>query len=102
MAFIANWLYYRNNRSVIACFLFHLSSDLTIGSIQAEEYTKCIATGLLVAITVVIVFWIGRCSLKKRFLFRQQGDAQQEGAGGPLLLQKGDRGAEIFRTPLPH
>jgi membrane protease YdiL (CAAX protease family) len=65
MAFMVNWLYYRNNRSVIACFLFHLSSDLAIGSIQAEEYTKCITTVVLVAIAVVIVFFDRKMFLEK-------------------------------------
>jgi membrane protease YdiL (CAAX protease family) len=65
MAFMVNWLYYRNNRSVIACFLFHLSSDLAIGSIRAEEYTKCIATVVLVAIAVVIVFFDRKMFLEK-------------------------------------
>jgi membrane protease YdiL (CAAX protease family) len=65
MAFMVNWLYERNNRSVIACFLFHLSSDLAIGSIQAEEYTKCITTVVLVAIAVVIVFFDRKMFLEK-------------------------------------
>lgn len=55
MAFIVSFLYYRSNRSVIACILFHLSSDLAIGSIGAGEYTKCIATLLLVAVAIAIV-----------------------------------------------
>jgi len=67
MAFIVTWLYYRNNRSIIACFLFHLSSDLAIGSIQAKEYTKCIATVLLVVVAVVIV-------LRERKLFFEEKD----------------------------
>ena len=55
MAFIINWLYYRNNRSVIACFLFHLSADITMGMFHAEQFTKCIATVVMILIAVLIV-----------------------------------------------
>jgi membrane protease YdiL (CAAX protease family) len=57
MAFILNWLYYRNNRSVIACFLFHLSANIAMSFIMADQFTKCIVTVLLLlcaAVTVLI------------------------------------------------
>jgi uncharacterized protein len=47
MAFILNWLFYRNNRSVMACFLFHLSANISMSFIMAEQSTKCIVTVLL-------------------------------------------------------
>ena len=57
MAFILNWLFYRNNRSVMACFLFHLSANVSMSFIPAEQFTKCIVTVLLLlcaAATVLI------------------------------------------------
>jgi len=61
-AFIVSWLYYRNNRSIIACILFHLSANVSMSFIPAEPFTKCIVSVLLVAIVAVIVlgdrkFW---------------------------------------------
>jgi membrane protease YdiL (CAAX protease family) len=47
MAFILNWLYERNNRSVIACFLFHLSANVSMSFIPAEQFSRCIVTVLL-------------------------------------------------------
>jgi len=54
-AIIINWLYYRNNRSIIACFLFHLSVDLACEMFQVEQFTKCISTGILILIAAWIV-----------------------------------------------
>ncbi|HEX3001041.1 MAG TPA: CPBP family intramembrane glutamic endopeptidase [Methanoregula sp.] len=61
-AFIVSWLYYRNNRSIIACILFHLSANISMSFIPAEPETKCIVTVLLIVIIVIIVladrkFW---------------------------------------------
>lgn len=55
MAFIINWLYYRNNRSIIACFLFHLSADIFMSVFPLEQFTKCIVTVLLLGIAAAIV-----------------------------------------------
>ena len=55
LAFIINWLFYRNNRSVIACFLFHLSANIAMSFIPAEQFTRCIVTGLLLVAAAVIV-----------------------------------------------
>lgn len=55
LAFLITWLYYRNNRSVIACLLFHLPADLALAIIPAEQFTKCIVTGVLILIAAVIV-----------------------------------------------
>lgn len=54
-AIIINWLYYRNNRSIIACFLFHLSVDLVSEMFQVEQFTKCIGTVILILIAAWIV-----------------------------------------------
>jgi len=55
MAFIVNGLFYRNNRSIVACFLFHLSANVAMSYIPAEQFTKCIVTVLLLAVAAVIV-----------------------------------------------
>ena len=55
MAFIVNWIFYRNNRSIVACFLFHLSADLSMSFIPAEQFTKCIITVLMFIVAAVIV-----------------------------------------------
>jgi len=55
MAFIINWLYERNNRSIIACFLFHLSANVAMSFIPAEQFTKIIVSVLLLLIAAVIV-----------------------------------------------
>ena len=57
MAFLLNWVFYRNNRSVLACFLFHLSANVSLSFIPAEQVTRCIVTVLLLlcaAATVLI------------------------------------------------
>ncbi len=57
MAFIINWLYFRNNRSIIACFLFHLSANVAMSFIAADAFTRCIVTVLLILVaagTVVV------------------------------------------------
>jgi uncharacterized protein len=55
LAFIVNWLFYRNNRSVIACFLFHLSANIAMSYIPAGQFTKCVATGLLLLVAAATV-----------------------------------------------
>ncbi len=55
LAFIINWLFYRNNRSVIACFLFHLSANIAMSFIMAEQFTKCIITVLLLVVAAAII-----------------------------------------------
>jgi len=55
MAFLVNWIFYRNNRSIVACFLFHLSADVSMSFIPAEQITKCMVTVLMFLVAVVIV-----------------------------------------------
>ena len=55
MAFILNWVFYRNNRSVAACFVFHLAANVSMSFIPAEEFTQCIVTVLLLLVAAVTV-----------------------------------------------
>jgi len=55
IAFIINWLYERNSRSIIACFLFHLSANVAMSCIPADPFTKCIVTLLLFIVAAIII-----------------------------------------------
>lgn len=69
MAFLINWLYYRNNRSITACFLFHLSANVSMSFIPAEQFTKCIVTVLLfLAVAVIVV-------ADRKLFFGEEGGA---------------------------
>ncbi len=56
-AVIANWLYYKHNRSIAAAVLFHFMLDAVAESFNAEQFAKCIVTGvfLIAAALIVIV-----------------------------------------------
>ena len=55
LAFILNWLFYQNNRSIVACALFHICADITAEIFAVTQFTKCIDTAFLLVIAVVIV-----------------------------------------------
>ena len=55
MAFLLNWIFSRNNRSVLACFLFHLSANVAMSFIPAEQVTKCLVTLLLFLVAAATV-----------------------------------------------
>jgi membrane protease YdiL (CAAX protease family) len=52
---VMNWVYYRNNRSIIAAILFHFMLNLFSVLFQTEQFTKCIITIVLLVISVVVV-----------------------------------------------
>ncbi len=54
-AILTNWLYYKNNRSILAAILFHGTLVATSEALQTEQFTKCIVTGVLLAISIVII-----------------------------------------------
>ena len=55
VAFIANWFYYRNDRSIIASILLHSILNAASILINAGQIAKCIATLLYSAIAVALV-----------------------------------------------
>jgi len=61
-AVLMNWLYYRNNRSIAICILFHLTLDAASEGFQAEQFTKCIVTGVLLIVALIVI-------LKEKELF---------------------------------
>jgi uncharacterized protein len=54
-AILTNWLYYRNDRSIVAAILFHMTLVATSETLQTEQFTKCIVTGVLMIISIVVV-----------------------------------------------
>jgi membrane protease YdiL (CAAX protease family) len=54
-AILMNWMYYKNNRSIIAAVLFHFMFNLFSELFQTEQFTKCIVTIILLVISVVVI-----------------------------------------------
>jgi membrane protease YdiL (CAAX protease family) len=55
LAFIINWLFYKNNRSIIACALFHIIVDISAEIFAVEQFTKCIDTAVLILVAALLV-----------------------------------------------
>lgn len=65
LAFLANWIFYRNNRSIPGNILFHIMANLCVSIFQIAEFTKCIVTVILLLFSVVVFFrfkpwWLDR------------------------------------------
>lgn len=56
-AFIMNWIYFKTDRSIPVMVLFHASLNLSAMLLQTTQFTKCIATGILAIISLVIVLF---------------------------------------------
>lgn len=54
-AFIANWFYYKNNRSIVSAVLVHAMLNAPSVLLNAGQLAKCIATLLYAAIAVALV-----------------------------------------------
>lgn len=54
-AILINWVYYKNNRSIIAAFLLHLMFNLFSVLFQTEQFTKCIITIFLLVVSVIVI-----------------------------------------------
>ena len=67
-AFIMNWLYYKNNRSIFAIIIFHIMLNLFSVLLQTEQFTKCI-------ITIILAIISGYILLKdKKFFFMKENE----------------------------
>jgi membrane protease YdiL (CAAX protease family) len=64
-ALLINWIYYRNNRSIIAAFLMHLMFNIFSVLFQTEQFTKCIVTILLLVVSVAII------AIDKKHFFKE-------------------------------
>ena len=65
VAFIANWFYYRNDRSIIASILLHSMLNAASILINAGQIAKCIATLLYSAIAVALIIGDRLVGLRK-------------------------------------
>ncbi|MGD1029046.1 CPBP family intramembrane glutamic endopeptidase [Candidatus Binatus soli] len=54
-AILMNWVYYKNNRSIVAAILLHMALDATAEAFQTEQFTKCIWTGVLLFISILVI-----------------------------------------------
>ena len=54
-AILINWLYYKNNRSIVAAILFHMTLVATSEAFQTQQFTKCIVTGVLLVISILVI-----------------------------------------------
>ena len=54
-AFLMNWLYYKNNRSISAIIVFHVMLNLFSVLLQTEQFTKCIITIILAIVSTYIL-----------------------------------------------
>jgi hypothetical protein len=55
VAFIGNWLWYRNKGSVLTVALFHASCNFQ-GLFHLGQFTECIETIVLIIVAVIIVY----------------------------------------------
>ncbi len=56
LAFLGNWIFYRDNRSIPGNILFHIMANLSMSIFQIEEFTKVIVTVILLIFSVVVFF----------------------------------------------
>ena len=56
LAVVANWLYYKHNRLILAAVMFHFIYDAVAESLNIEQFTKCIITVVYLVFALVIVF----------------------------------------------
>lgn len=55
LAFLTNWIFYTNGRSIPALVLFHSIANISSVIFKTEQFTKCIITALLCIIAVIVV-----------------------------------------------
>lgn len=55
ISFIINWVYYRNNRSIIAAIILHFYLDLIEVILKNELFTSCLFTFLLFIVSIYIL-----------------------------------------------
>jgi membrane protease YdiL (CAAX protease family) len=65
LAFLANWIFYRNSRSIPGNILFHIMPNLCLSIFQIAEFTKCIVTVILLLFSAIVFFrfkswWLDR------------------------------------------
>jgi membrane protease YdiL (CAAX protease family) len=76
-AILANWLYYRNGRSILIGVLFHAAANASAELLSATQITKCIVTvlWLVVAVVVLVADRTTFAAGPRTFLDEQRADA---------------------------
>ncbi len=57
LGFLTTWIYVENNRSMLACIIFHLFVNFMQEKIAMTPITKCIETFVIVIVSVIIVMY---------------------------------------------
>lgn len=52
---LANWFYYKSQRSIIAAVFFHFALVACAELLQTEPFTKILVTGLLIIVSVLLI-----------------------------------------------
>jgi len=55
MSFLFTWVYVKNNRSILACMVFHFFVNLLQEQIAMTQITKCVETTVLYAVAAIVV-----------------------------------------------
>jgi hypothetical protein len=55
LAVLANWLYYRSDRSILIGMLFHAAGNASAELLSATQTTKCIATIVMTVVAISLV-----------------------------------------------
>lgn len=55
LGFITTWVYVKNNRSMLACIVFHLFVNFFQEKIAMTPLTKCVETAVIAAVAVLLV-----------------------------------------------
>ncbi len=74
LGFITTWVYVKNNRSMLACILFHLFVNFCQEKIAMTPQTKCVETAVLTIAAVIVVL----CNRDLFFETRHVGRLPQE------------------------
>ena len=55
VAILMNWVYYKTDRSIPALVLFHAVLNFSSMILRTEQFTKCLATGILGLVAIIII-----------------------------------------------
>jgi membrane protease YdiL (CAAX protease family) len=55
MDFLFTWVYVKNNRSILACMVFHFAVNFLQEKIAMTQVTKCVETAVLFAAAAIVV-----------------------------------------------
>lgn len=67
LAFIINWVYIKNNRSIVACIVFHLFINFMQEKIAMTPITKCVETGVMFVLAISIVIADKKTFFNKKY-----------------------------------